>query len=242
MIIVGSCTNDKVFPSIACYLQQEFGITNHTPAFDIAAACSGFIYSLSIADQYIRTGAAKRILTVGVEQISRVVDWKDRDTCVLFGDGAGAAIFEASEEAGILSTHIHADGAHTESLYADHPLANPTDNYIHMDGNTIFKYAVNHMGEIVADALKANNLEQDQIDWLIPHQANSRIIEAIAKKLHMPMEKVIMTVNKHANTSAASVPLALDCAIRENNIKRGDTILLEAFGAGLTWGSVLLKY
>lgn len=236
MIIVASCSNDKAFPSVACYVQEKLGITRHCAAFDISAACSGFIYALSIGDQFIRSGSAKRILIVGSENISRFIDWQDRSTCVLFGDGAGAAIIEVSDKPGVYSTHLHADGSHTGDLFAQQ------NGHVQMKGNAIFKYAVNHMGAIVEEALQANQLTHQQIDWFVPHQANLRIIQAMANKLDLSMDKVVVTVDQHGNTSAASVPLALDTAIRDGRIQRGDNVLLEAFGGGLTWASALINY
>ncbi|MBL4647767.1 MAG: ketoacyl-ACP synthase III [Gammaproteobacteria bacterium] len=243
MIIGATCTPDKVFPSMACYLQKDLGIVNHCPAFDITAACSGFIYALSIANQYIRSGAAKTILIAASESITRLVDWTDRSTCILFGDGAGAVILSASNRPGIYSTHLHASSEQSELLHCSHPIAVNKDKCkLHMNGNPIFKFAVKHLGGIVDETLQANNMQRSDIDWLIPHQANLRIIQAMAKKLDMPMDKVVTTIHEHANTSAASIPLALDVAIRDGRVQRGHTLLLEAFGGGLTWGSALLEY
>lgn len=246
LIICGTCSPDRSFPSVACHLQAELGVPTGTPAFDISAACSGFIYSLSIADKFIRAGQAKKVLVIGAETISRMVDWTDRSTCVLFGDGAGAVVLGASEEPGIFSTHLHAAGEHADLLYAPHPLFhNQEENgpcKIHMEGNSIFKFAVNNLGDIVDETLDANGLTRSDVDWLVPHQANYRIIQAMAKKLDLPMERVVVTIDKHGNTSAASIPLALDSAVREGKIKRGEIILLEAFGGGLTWGSALIKF
>ncbi len=242
MIIVGNATPDYYFPSVACYVQKALGVPN-IPAFDVAAACAGFIYGMSIADQYIKTGGAKRILLIGVEGLSRVVDWSDRSTCVLFGDAAAAMVLEASEEPGILSTHIHADGQYADLLYAESNLRDrKVDTRIEMDGNAIFRIAVRKLGECVDEALAANNLQKSDLDWLIPHQANMRIIKSMAKRLDLPMEQVILTIEEHGNTSSASVPLAMDHAIQQGEIKRGQVLLLEAFGAGLAWGSALIKY
>jgi len=246
LIIVATTTPDRVFPSTACLLQQRLDI-HGCPAFDVQAVCTGFIYALDIADKYIKTGAAKRALVVGAETLSRIVDWSDRTTCVLFADGAGAVILEASEEAGILSTHIHADGSFSELLTTNGGLSeiNPDGLdaiHIEMKGNEVFKVAVNTLGRIVDETLEANNLQKSDIDWLVPHQANIRIINATARKLKMSTDHVVTTVQNHGNTSAASVPLALDTAVRDGRIKRGETILLEAFGGGFTWGSALLKY
>ncbi|MFN2309897.1 MAG: beta-ketoacyl-ACP synthase III [Gammaproteobacteria bacterium] len=247
LIIVATTTPDRIFPSTACLLQQRLDI-HGCAAFDIQAVCTGFVYALSIADKFIRTGAARCALVIGAETLSRIVDWKDRGTCVLFGDGAGAVIVEASEEAGILSTHLHADGQYENLLTVtagvsqggENPLKN--EACISMKGNEVFKVAVNTLGRIVDETLEANHLDQSAIDWLIPHQANIRIIQATAKKLQMPEERVVITVDQHGNTSAASVPLALDVAVRDGRIQRGDMLLLEAFGAGVTWGSALVKY
>ncbi len=247
LVIVATTTADKIFPSTACLLQKRLGI--HGPAaFDVQAVCSGFIYAITVADKFIRTGSAKKALVVGAETLSRITNWEDRTTCVLFGDGAGAVVLEASEEPGILSTHLHADGNYDELLHVpagislDFELVKQGRAYMEMQGNEVFKMAVRTLGRIVDETLAANNMQKSDIDWLVPHQANIRIITATAKKLNMPMERVVVTVNEHGNTSAASVPLALDVAVRDGRIKRGDTLLLEAFGGGFTWGSVLLKF
>ncbi len=247
LVIVATTTADKIFPSTACLLQKRLGI--HGPAaFDVQAVCSGFIYAITVADKFIRTGSAKKALVVGAETLSRITNWEDRTTCVLFGDGAGAVVLEASEEPGILSTHLHADGNYDELLHVpagislDFELVKQGRAYMEMQGNEVFKMAVRTLGRIVDETLVANNMQKSDIDWLVPHQANIRIITATAKKLNMPMERVVVTVNEHGNTSAASVPLALDVAVRDGRIKRGDTLLLEAFGGGFTWGSVLLKF
>jgi 3-oxoacyl-[acyl-carrier-protein] synthase III len=247
LIIVATTTPDRVFPSTACLLQQRLDI-HGCPAFDIQAVCTGFIYALDIADRFIRTGGARRALVVGADVMSRITDWTDRGTCVLFGDGAGAVVLEASDEPGILSSHLHADGQYQDLLMVPAGVSQGYDKvqegkaYVRMQGNEVFKVAVNTLGRIVDETLEANCLPQSAIDWLIPHQANIRIIEATAKKLKMPMERVVVTVGEHGNTSAASVPLALDVAVRDGRIKRGETLLLEAFGGGFTWGSTLLKY
>lgn len=247
LIVVGTTTPDKVFPSTACLLQQRLGI--HTcPAFDVQAVCTGFIYALDIANRFIRTGGAKRALVIGAETMSRIIDWTDRGTCVLFGDGAGAIVIEACDEPGILSSHLHADGRYQELL---HVPAAASQGYaqvehdaacIKMQGSEVFKLAVKKLGELGDETLAANGLTKKDVDWLIPHQANLRIIQASARKLGLPMEQVVVTVDEHANTSAASVPLALDTAIRDGRIQRGQMLLLEAVGAGFTWGSVLVKY
>ncbi len=247
LIIVATTTPDRVFPSTACLLQQRLDI-HGCAAFDVQAVCTGFIYALGVADKFIRTGSAGRALVVGAETMSRIVDWNDRSTCVLFGDGAGAVILEASDEPGILSTHLHADGSYENLLTVNagvsiHPDALMAGKaYVEMKGNEVFKVAVNTLGRIVDETLEANDLDKSEVDWLIPHQANTRIIEATARKLKLPMDHVVMTVAEHGNTSAASVPLALDVAVRDGRIRRGETLLMEAFGGGFTWGSVLMKY
>lgn len=246
LIIIATTTPDRIFPSTACLLQQRLGL-HGCPAFDIQAVCTGFVYALSIADNMIKTGAAKCALVIGAETLSRIVDWKDRGTCVLFGDGAGAVIVKASDTPGILSTHLHADGQYNDLLtttggISESPQKYDLDRaYIRMKGSEVFKVAVNTLGEIVDETLAANALDKTHIDWLVPHQANIRIIQATAKKLKMKMERVVVTVDKHGNTSAASIPLALDVAVRDGRIKPGQTVLMEAFGGGFTWGSVLLK-
>ena len=247
LIIVATTTPDKIFPSTACLLQQRLAISG-CPAFDIQAVCSGFVYGLSVADQFVKTGMAKRALVVGAETLSRITNWEDRNTCVLFGDGAGAVLLEASEEAGILSTHIHADGKYEDLLHVPSgPSKLPqTDDIaertMSMKGNEVFKMAVNTLSRIAKETLEANGLEKEDIDWLVPHQANLRIINGTAKKLKLSPDQAIVTVHKHANTSSASVPMALDEAIRDGRIQRGQTLLLEAFGGGFTWGSALIRY
>ncbi len=244
-ILVATTTPDYICPSVACLLQHRLGISG-CPAFDIVAACTGFIYGLSVADLYIKAGMAKNILVVASEVMSRLVDWDDRRTCVLFGDGAGAVVLQASDQPGIRSTHIHADGAYEALLWVPSSLpaqrkvgVEPT---LKMQGNEVFRLAVNTLSQCVDEVLLHNHIDEHEIDWLIPHQANIRIIQAIAKKLDLPMDKVVLTVADHGNTSAASIPLAMDQAIREGRVKKGDTLLLEAFGAGLTWGSALVDY
>jgi len=247
LIIIATTTPDRVFPSTACLLQDRLGI-HGCPAFDVQAVCTGFIYAMSIAEKFIRTGSSKRALVIGAETMSRIIDWTDRGTCVLFGDGAGAVILEATSEPGILSTHLHADGQYKELLTVPMGISQGYDKvregkaFMSMQGNEVFKVAVKTLGRIVDETLEYNKMQQSDIDWLVPHQANIRIINATAKKLKMPMERVIVTVDQHGNTSAASVPLALDVAVRDGRIKRGDILLLEAFGGGFTWGSVLMKY
>jgi 3-oxoacyl-[acyl-carrier-protein] synthase-3 len=248
LIIVGTGTPDRVFPSTACLLQHRLGI-RQCAAFDVQAACSGFIFALSVADQYIRAGSARRVLVVGSELNSKLVDWSDRSTCILFGDGAGAAVLGVSERPGLLSTHIHSDGQYQDLLYVpnsmvtgDSGMGEDDTPYIKMQGNEVFKVAVNTLGRIVDETLEANGLQKTDVDWLVPHQANIRIITATAKKLKMPMEQVVVTVERQGNTSAASIPLALDEAIRDGRIQRGQTVLMEAFGGGFAWGSALLVY
>ena len=243
LIIVATTTPDRVFPSTACLLQQRLDI-HGCAAFDVQAVCTGFIYALGVAEKFIATGSAKHVLVVGAETLSKIVDWTDRTTCVLFGDGAGAVVLAADEETGILSSHLHADGAYENllSVPAGTSLGYEQPAFIEMKGNEVFKMAVNTLGRIVDETLEANAMEKSDVDWLIPHQANIRIIKATAKKLKMSMDNVVVTVDEHGNTSAASVPLALDVAVRDGRIKRGEVLLLEAFGGGFTWGSVLLKF
>lgn len=245
LIVVATSTPDCIFPSTACLLQQRLGIQG-CAAFDLQAACSGFIYALSVADQFVKSNNAKRALVVGSEINSRLMDWSDRATCILFGDGAGAAILESSDESGILSTHIHADGRYKDLLFVPNPLEDQKQNgdmpYVSMQGNEVFKIAVNTLGRIVDETLAANRIQKSDVDWLVPHQANTRIIAATAKKLGMPMDRVVLTIQNQGNTSSASVPLALNEAVRDGRIQRGQTLLMEAFGGGFTWGSALLKY
>jgi 3-oxoacyl-[acyl-carrier-protein] synthase-3 len=248
LVVLGTTTPDIIFPSTACLLQHRIG-ANGCPAFDVNAACSGFIYALSVADQFIRSGMVKNALVVGAETLTRMIDWSDRGTCVLFGDGAGAVVLKADAEAGIISTHLHADGGKKELLYNpkgvsvgfDTSLPNAGVKVL-MAGSDVFKYAVKALDSVVEETLQANGLDKHAIDWLIPHQANLRIIEATAKRLDMPMERVIVTVDRTGNTSAGSVPLALDEAVRSGKVKRGQLLLLEAFGGGFTWGSALVRY
>lgn len=243
MIIVSSTTPHMVFPSTACLLQEKLGAVG-CPAFDLnATACAGFMYALSIADQYIRTGTVKNVLVIGSEIMSRIVDWKDRSTCVLFGDGAGAVLLGASDKPGILSTHLHADGRHKDVLFL--PLGTrqtPNLETIQMMGNQLFKLAVNTLGHLFDETLEANGLQKSDIDWLVPHQANMRIIEAMAKKLSLPMDRVTITLDKQGNTSSASIPISLDEAIRDGRIQRGQLLMMEGFGGGLAWGSALVRY
>lgn len=243
LLIVGTCTPDRFFPSTACILQQRLGSNKTYPAFDINATCAGFIYGLGIANQFIRNGTVKHAVVVGAEALSRIVDWSDRTTCVLFSDGAGAVVLGAADEPGIMATFMHADGQYKDLMYAPNHIGEIKEPpYIKMNGNAVFKLAVNTLDSIVTETLENTNIKKEQIDWLIPHQANIRIIQATAKKLNLPMERVILTVKQHGNTSAASIPLALNVGVRDGRVKRGEIILLEAFGAGLTWGSALIKY
>jgi len=244
LIIVATTTPTRIFPSTASLVQERLGISG-CPAFDLQAVCTGFVYALTVADKFIKSGSAKNALIIGAESLSRIVDWNDRNTCVLFGDGAGAVLLQASEETGILSTHIHSDGKYNALLSVPTgPGSIDTDAkpYIEMQGNDVFKIAVRTLSSIADETLLANNLSKKDIDWLIPHQANIRIITATAKKLGIPMDQVVVTVDEHGNTSAASIPLALDVAVRDGRIQRGETLLLEAFGGGFTWGSVLLNF
>jgi len=244
LLLVATTTPDLVFPSTACIVQSKLGMTNGKPAFDLQAVCSGFIYALSVADQFIKSGAARHVLVIGAETLSRITDWNDRGNCILWGDGAGAVVLGASTEPGIIATHIHADGRHKELLRTT---TGPSTGMkepalMRMEGNPVFKMAVNTLDRIVDETLEANGLSKSDIDWLVPHQANIRIISATAKKLGMSMDNVVTTVAGHGNTSAASVPLAFDVAVRDGRIQRGQTVLMEAFGGGFTWGSALLKY
>ncbi|MFK3649991.1 beta-ketoacyl-ACP synthase III [Lysobacter enzymogenes] len=248
LIVLGTTTPDLIFPSSACLLQHRLG-ANGCPAFDVNAACSGFVYALTVADKFIRSGAARTVLVVGAETLTRMLDWTDRSTCVLFGDGAGAVVLKADSETGILSTHLHADGGKKELLWNPvgvsagfKPDEHNAGVRVLMTGNEVFKHAVKALDSVVEETLEANGLDRHEIDWLIPHQANLRIIEATAKRLDMPMERVIVTVDKHGNTSSGSVPLALDEAVRSGKVQRGQLLLLEAFGGGFTWGSALLRY
>lgn len=247
LIIVGTTTPEQVFPNMGCLLQRRLDIHN-CPAFSLEAACTGFLYALSIADKFIKTGTSKCAIVVGSETLSTIVDWKDRKTCVLFGDGAGAVVLKPSDTPGIMSTHLSADGKFSDLLYVESGISKGFDglksgrDFVQMKGNDVFKVAVRTLGKIAQVALEHNNLGRDDLTWLIPHQANIRIIQAAAKKLDLPMERVIQTVQDHGNTSSASVPLALDVAVRDGRVKRGDLLLLEAFGGGFTWGAALIEY
>jgi 3-oxoacyl-[acyl-carrier-protein] synthase III len=247
LICVGTTTPDLVFPNVGTLLQDRLGI-HGCPAFSLEAACTGFVYALSVADKFVRLGESKCALVVGAETLTRIVDWKDRATCVLFADGAGAVILKPAAEPGIITTHLHADGRYKDLLLYPGGISSGFDllrdgkGGVQMKGNEVYKVAVNTLGQLVTETLNANNIDKDQIDWLIPHQANIRIIEAIAKRLDLPMKRVIVTINTQGNTSAASVPLALDTGIRDGRIQRGQLLLLEAFGGGFTWGSALIRY
>lgn len=248
LIVFATTTPDLVFPSTACLLQKRLGINSGAAAFDIQAVCTGFIYALGVADKFIQSGTHRCALVVGAETLSNIIDWTDRSTCILFADGAGAVVLEPSEKPGVLSTHLHADGKYEELLYTNGGISKNKELldaggvYVKMRGNEVFRIAVNTLGRIVDETLAYNQLEKSDVDWLVPHQANIRIINATAKKLGMSMDQVVVTVDEHGNTSAASVPLALDVAVRDGRIKRGETILLEAFGGGFTWGSALVRY
>ena len=242
-IIVGTASPDRCFPGVGCEVQKRLGITNECPATDINAACAGFVYGLNIADQFIRTGTYKNILVIGADTLSNIVDWTDRSSCILFGDGAGAVVLQASDTPGIVATHLHADGQYADLLYAESALwTRKAENHLKMQGNEVFRVAVTKLGEIVDQTLTKAGIDKTEIDWLVPHQANMRIIQAMAKRLDMPMEKVILTIEEHGNTSAASIPLALDYGVRNGKIQRGQKLLFEAFGGGFTWGSSLVVY
>jgi 3-oxoacyl-[acyl-carrier-protein] synthase-3 len=248
LIILATSTPDNTFPASAVNIQNRLGM-KHGAAFDIQAVCTGFVYAMATADLYIKGGMAKRVLVIGAETFSRILDWNDRTTCVLFGDGAGALVLEAQEgqgtagDQGILTSHLRSDGSHKDKLYVDGgPSTTGTAGFIHMEGREVFKHAVGMITDVIYDAFNAVGISAEDIDWLVPHQANVRIIEGSAKKLGIPMEKVVVTVDKHGNTSAASIPLALAEAVRDGRIKRGDLVMLEAMGGGFTWGSVLLRW
>ena len=245
LIIVATTTPDQIFPSTACILQDKLDIKNGGPAFDMQAVCGGFVYAMNTADMYIRGGQAKTVLVVGAEVLSRILDWQDRTTCVLFGDGAGAVILQASATPGIIAAKLHADGRQRGMLKAEGNIRNGVirgDPFIKMDGQAVFKFAVNMLSKVVEELLEENKLPETIIDWLVPHQANIRIMEATAKKLGLSMDKVVVTVGQHGNTSAASIPLALDAAARDGRIRPGQHILLEAIGGGFTWGALLIKW
>ena len=247
LIVVATTTPDQIFPSTACLLQHRLGISG-CAAFDVQAVCTGFIYATAVADNFTRTGSARTALVVGSEVFSRIVDWTDRNTCVLFGDGAGAAILTAADRPGIISTHLHADGSYQGLLQVPAGIGTGFDEmkagraFTEMRGNEVFKMAVTTLGRIVDETLEANGMEKSDVDWLIPHQANIRIIQATARKLDLSMDRVVVTVDTHGNTSAASIPLALDAAVRDGRIQRGENLLMEGFGGGFTWGSVLVTF
>ena len=247
LIIVATTTPDHIFPSVASDLQDRLGC-NGCPAFDIQAVCTGFVYAMSVADQFIRAGSSRCALVVGAETFSRIIDWNDRSTCILFGDGAGAVLLEAAPEPGILTSRLHADGAHKKLLWVPAGVSRGYDQtrvnqaFVEMRGNEVFRFAVRTLERLVDETLQAAGLKAGQLDWLVPHQANERILAATARKLGLPMRQVINTVRYHANTSAASVPLALDVGISDGRIQRGQLVMLEAFGGGFTWGSVLFRY
>lgn len=244
LIIVATTTPDMVFPSTACILQAKLGIKN-TPAFDVQAVCSGFVYGLATADHFMRGGQYGYALVVGTEAYSRILDWKDRSTCVLFGDGAGAVVLKQDRAPGIMSTHLHADGSYAGMLAVPGTVSKGAVKgtpLLKMDGNAVFRFAVKVLGEAAVEALQANHLRKSELDWLIPHQANIRIIQATAKKLGMSMERVVTTVDRHANTSAASIPLALDEAVRDGRVRSGQHVMLAGVGGGFTWGSILIRW
>ena len=242
-IAFGTTTPDLVFPNCGTLLQQRLGCRG-VPAFSVETACAGFMYALSIADKYVRCGEARRALVIGAETLSRITDWSDRATAVLFADGAGAVVLEPAPTPGVLSTHLHSDGEYKDLLYCGSGVSKGFGSKlaISMAGSEVFKVAVTKLGQVVDETLAANGLDRTALDWLVPHQANIRIIQATARKLDLPMERVIVTVQDHGNTSAASVPLALDVAVRDGRIRRGELLLLEAFGGGFTWGSALVRY
>jgi 3-oxoacyl-[acyl-carrier-protein] synthase III len=247
LIVLATATPDQTFPSSATKVQAMLGIDDCV-AFDVAAVCSGFLYAVQVADSMIRSGAAKRALVIGSETFSRILDWEDRTTCVLFGDGAGAIVLEAQESAeadgrGILATRLHADGRHNELLYVDGgPSTTGTVGKVRMKGREVFRHAVVNLATVMSESLGAAGLASDQVDWVVPHQANARILDATARKLNLPPEKVVVTVDRHANTSAASVPLALDTAVRDGRVKPGHIVVLEAMGGGFTWGAAVVRF
>jgi 3-oxoacyl-[acyl-carrier-protein] synthase-3 len=244
LIVVATTTPDVIFPSTACIVQERLGIRG-CPAFDVQAVCSGFVYALAVADLFVRSGQAEHALVIGAEVYSRILDWNDRGTCVLFGDGAGALVLGAAERPGILSSHLHADGSHRAILGVPGSVCGGRvegDPFLRMDGNAVFRLAVRVLEEVALEALAANGLRASDLDWFVPHQANIRIIEATARKLGLPMDKVVVTVDRHANTSAASLPLALDVAVRDGRIRPGQRVLLEGVGGGFTWGAVLIEW
>jgi 3-oxoacyl-[acyl-carrier-protein] synthase III len=242
LILVATCTPDHFFPSVACHVQHELKIKKPIPAFDISAACSGFVYAMDIAKQYIASGTSKHILVIGSETMSKAVDWTDRSVCILFGDGAGAVVLSASDRQGVMGSVLHSSFDSDKLLSLPNATFEEKRGTIGMRGNEVFKLAVNIMGDVVDEVLELSNLKKSDIDWLIPHQANIRIIQAIAKKLSLPMSQVIVTIGNQGNTSAASIPLALDYSIKNNHIKRDELILIESFGGGMTWGAMVIRY
>ncbi len=244
LLIVATTTPDQTFPSTASVVQSKLGVYGF-PAFDVQAVCAGFIYALTIADQFIRAGTAKCVVVAGAETFSHILNWQDRTTCVLFGDGAGAVVLKASEEPGILASKLHADGRHKDILNVPGRIRNGVidgDPWVYMDGGAVFKFAVRALSDVAVETLELAGMDKSQVDWLVPHQANIRIIESTAKHLRLPMDKVIVTVDRHGNTSAASIPLALDEGIRSGRIQRGQTLMLEGIGGGFTWGASLIRY
>lgn len=246
LIILATSTPDHLggFPSTACVVQRKLGISNHCAALDVQAVCSGFVYAVSIADSFIKSGAHKNVLVIGAEVFSRIVDFEDRSICVLFGDGAGAAVLSASDEPGVLASRLHADGSHGDILCMPGSVSNGAvagSAFMHMDGPAVFKLAVSVLDKVARETLEAANMQTSEVDWLIPHQANIRIMQSTAKKLDMPLEKVVVTVDQHGNTSAASIPLALDVAVRDGRIQPGHNVLMEGVGGGFTWGALLVR-
>ncbi|MCH7631135.1 MAG: ketoacyl-ACP synthase III [Proteobacteria bacterium] len=248
LIVMATSTPDQTFPATATVVQAALGMTGGF-AFDLQAVCSGFVYAMAVADNFIKAGQARRALVIGAETFSRILDWQDRSTCVLFGDGAGAVVLEAAEDTGapdqpgIFSTHLHSDGRYHDCLYVDGgPGSTKTVGHLRMKGREVFKHAINNLAAVVEEALEANGMTADDIDWVVPHQANKRILDGTARKFSIPAEKVIITVEEHANTSAASIPLALSAAIKDGRIRKGDVLLMEAMGGGFTWGAVLMRW
>ncbi len=246
LVVVATTTPDRVFPSTACLLQHRLGVPN-CPAFDVQAVCAGFIYALSVVDKFITSGTSRCVLVVGAETFSRIINWQDRSTCILFGDGAGAVVLQAADRPGIIKTHLSAEGRYADMLHVPAGISSGYDRtcddaYVKMSGGDVYKVAIKRLTELVDETLSGTDFDRSQIDWLVPHQANVRIIRAVAQKLNMPMEHVVLTIAEHGNTSAASVPLALDIAVRDGRIQRDDLLMLEAFGGGFTWGSALISY
>jgi 3-oxoacyl-[acyl-carrier-protein] synthase-3 len=242
MIIVATCTPPQMFPATACLIQAQLGVNKHIPAFDVQAACSGFVYILSIATKFIESGTVKNVLLIGSEVMSRVIDWQDRATCVLFGDGAGAVVLSASDKPGVISTNLYADGSDKDILYLNNAKMFATPSYLMMEGRAVFRLAVKRLASIASEELKLNNIAIKDLDWVVPHQANLRIIQATVESLGLREDQVIVTVDKHANTSGASIPIALDTGVSLGKIKPGHNILFEAFGGGLTWASAIVRF